>query len=107
MDRVSLIHVCATDRHTDRQPEGERVLCRTSAQLSDNRHEGSGQGRAGQGRDGRSPIAIEAMSRLCTLCGCDIAPRLMRRSRARVRDSWGGAVGNGKFSTSEMPRDLI
>jgi hypothetical protein len=67
----------------------------------------AGQGRAGQGRDGRSPIAIEAMSRLCTLCGCDIAPRLMRRSRARVRDSWGGAVGNGKFSTSEMPRDLI
>jgi hypothetical protein len=104
MDRVSLKYVCAIDRHTDSQPEGERVLCRTSAQLSDNRHEGTGQGRAGMLR---SPIAIEAMSRLCTLCGCDIAPRLMRRSRARVRDSWGGAVGNGKFSTSEMPRDLI
>ena len=36
-----------------------------------------------------------------------MAPKLTNKSKARSRDAWGGAVGKGKFSTSEIPRERI
>ena len=53
------------------------------------------------------PIARAARSRFCTLWGWEIAPRFTRRSRARSNEAAGGAVGKGKFSTSDMPKERI
>ena len=53
------------------------------------------------------PIARAARSRFCTLWGGEIAPRFTRRSRARSNEAAGGAVGKGKFSTSDMPKERI
>ena len=54
-----------------------------------------------------SPIARDARSKFLTLTGDVIAPRLIRRVRALSIDADGGAVGKGKFSTSDIPRDRI
>jgi hypothetical protein len=53
------------------------------------------------------PIARDARSRFLTLTGDVMAPRLIRRVRALSIDADGGAVGKGKFSTSDIPSDRI
>jgi hypothetical protein len=53
------------------------------------------------------PLARDARSRFLTLAGDVMAPRLIRRVRALSTDADGGAVGKGKFSTSDIPSDRI
>lgn len=52
-------------------------------------------------------MARDARSKFLTLAGDVIAPRLIRRVSALSIEAEGGAVGKGKFSTSDIPRDRI